>query len=406
MNTKFAASAIGVLLWVGCLSAYGQQAAAPSQRMLPQCSGQVARLPGSIAGPCKPVSTGTQTQQLSNDLLSNNLSRDDSGAVYVEFAVPGSTCEAAFARCTTPVAINQSGAVTGYYADATAALHGFVRAASGAITTFDGPGATCSNGSTCTIPVGINQQGAITGFYCDANTCHGFLRDPGGTVTAFDPPGSVFTLFYTGGINAAGVVTGTYYDVNFRAHGFLRSPSGAFTSFDALNSVNGTVPTGINDAGEVVGSFYDANFASLGFVRAPDGTMVTVAPTGSIYTSPNAINLEGTITGSWQDANIVIHGFLRSSDGTLTTFDVPGAYQTEPSAIDPAGTITGYFEEAKGFHGFVRASDGTITTFDPPGSAEPESLTFANGINAAGVVTGWYIDPSFIGYGFLRMPTQ
>jgi uncharacterized membrane protein len=378
---------------------------AVTQRMLPRCSGQASRLPGSIAGPCKPALAGKQTQPLSNDLPSNEISRNDDGAVYVEFVVPGSTCEASFSRCTTPVAINQSGAVTGFYADTNAALHGFVRAASGAFTTFDGPGATCSNGSTCTSPVGINQQGAITGFYCDAVTCHGFLRAPGGTVTAFDPPGSVFTESYTGGINAAGVITGTYYDVNFRAHGFLRTPSGAFTSFDALDSVNGTVPTGINDAGEIVGSFYDANFMSLGFVRAPDGTMATLAPTGSIYTSPNAINLEGTITGSWQDANLVIHGFSRSRDGTLTTFDVPGSSETGPSAIDPAGTITGTFEESRGIHGFVRATDGTFTTFDPPGSAEPESFTFANGINSGGVITGWYIDPSFLGYGFLRIPT-
>jgi hypothetical protein len=98
---------------------------------------------------------------------------------------------------------------------------------------------------------------------------------------------------------------------------------------------------------------------------------------------------------------------LRSSDGTLTTFDVPGSRgETEPGAINLAETVTGNFFDAAGdLHGFVRANDGTFTTFDPPGSAEPDSYTFANGINAAGVITGWYIDPSFIGYGFLRMPT-
>ena len=106
MNTKFAARAIGVLLWVGCLSAYAQQAAAPSQRMLPQCSGQASRLPGSVAGPSKLVLAGAQTQPPSNDLLSNGLPRHDDGAVYVEFVVPGSTCEASVVRCTTPVAIN------------------------------------------------------------------------------------------------------------------------------------------------------------------------------------------------------------------------------------------------------------------------------------------------------------
>ena len=374
-----------------------------TQRTQPQCSGQASRLPGSIAGPCKPVLAGTQTQQLSND-----LPRHDDGAIYVEFVVPGSTCEASFPRCTTPVAINLFGAVTGYYADTNAALHGFVRAPDGTITTFDGPGATCPYYfSFCTWPVGINLQGAITGFYCDAVTCHGFLRAPGGTIIAFDPPGSVFTFVYTGGINSAGVITGEYYDANGVEHGFLRAPRGTFTSFDAPGAVNGTWPSGINDAGEVVGTYYDTNYAGHGFLRAPDGTINTFDPTGSIYTSANAINLEGAITGSWADASGVTHGFLRSRYGTFTTFDVPGSmYQTVPSAIDPAGTITGYFQEASGLHGFVRANDGTFTTFDPPGSEEPYSFTIANGINPAGVITGWYIDPSFIGYGFLRIPIR
>jgi hypothetical protein len=399
MNRKFAAWTIGILLWVGCLSAYAQQAAAPSQRTLPQCSGQASRLPGSIAGPCKPVLAGTQTQQLSND-----LPRHDDGAIYVEFVVPGSTCEASFPRCTTPVAINLFGAVTGYYADTNASLHGFVRTPFDTITTFDGPGATCPDYfSVCTSPVGINLEGAITGYYCDAVTCHGFLRAPGGTIIAFDPPGSVLT--FTGGINLEGVITGEYFDANFVGHGFLRAPRGTFTSFDAPGAVNGTSPTGISDAGEIVGIYLDANSVSHGFVRAPDGTITTFDPTGSINTAANAINLEGAITGSWQDASPVTHGFLRSRYGTITTFDVPGSMgQTVPTAIDPAGTITGYFEEAKGFHGFVRANDGTFTTFDPPGSEEPHSETLSYGINPAGVITGWYIDPSFLGHGFLRIP--
>jgi predicted membrane protein len=370
------------------------------QRMLPACSGQANRLPGKIIGTCKPVSAGTQPQQHSNDFPGH-----DDGAIYVEFVVPGSTCEASFPRCTTPVAINLFGAVTGYYADTNASLHGFVRGPLGAITTFDGPDATCSSYfSVCTNPVGINLQGSITGFYCDAVTCHGFLRPPGGTIIAFDPPGSTFTYFNTGGINLAGVITGSYYDANFLEHGFLRSPRGTFTSFDAPGGVNGTTPTGINDAGDVVGFYYDVNFVAHGFLRAPDGTTTTFDPTGSIYTSANAINLEGAITGSWQDASDAIHGFLRSRDGTLTTFDVPGSDQTEPGAIDPAGTITGFYGASGGLHGFVRANDGTFTTFDPPGSAEPAAFTFADGINPAGVITGWYIDPSDIGHGFLRIP--
>jgi hypothetical protein len=39
---------------------------------------------------------------------------------FVTFDVPGSACQASFARCTTPVSINQAGSVTGSYTDANA----------------------------------------------------------------------------------------------------------------------------------------------------------------------------------------------------------------------------------------------------------------------------------------------
>jgi len=53
-------------------------------------------------------------------------------------------------------------------------------------TTFDAPN------SIATQPVAINQQGAITGFYADANNVnHGFVRAVDGTITTFDAPGAV-----------------------------------------------------------------------------------------------------------------------------------------------------------------------------------------------------------------------
>src|SRR5262249_22957201 len=48
-------------------------------------------------------------------------------ATFITFDVPGSTCLPPFPFCTTPVAINPDGTITGFYADANAALHGFLR---------------------------------------------------------------------------------------------------------------------------------------------------------------------------------------------------------------------------------------------------------------------------------------
>ena len=326
-------------------------------------------------------------------------------ATYVVFDVPGSTCEGFFPFCTTPVAINPAKTVTGFYADTNGALHGFVRASDGTITTFDGPGATCVSplvGSfTCTVPVGINPAGTITGFYCDAVTCHSFLRAPDGTFTPFDPPGSVLAAAFlppAGGINPAGAITGGYADVNFQFHGFLRAPDGTFTAFDSPGAVNGTFPSAINPAGTITGNYEDANFVSHGFVRATDGTITTFDLPGSSFTVVTSITPAGAIVGSYQDAiTLFVHGFLRAADGTFTTFDPPGSIQTGVSAINAAGEIVG---NALG-HGFLRAKDGAFTVFEPPGAVT--GFTNALAINPAGVITGWYCS-TITCQGFLRIP--
>ena len=110
--------------------------------------------------------------------------------------------------------------------------HGFLRAPDGTITTFDPPG------SIYTVPTSINPSGAITGYYQDASQgWHGFLRATDGTLTTFDPPGSA-TVTYTFSINPAGAIAGEYldYDADGKSvvHGFLRAPDGTFTIFQQL----------------------------------------------------------------------------------------------------------------------------------------------------------------------------
>jgi hypothetical protein len=71
-----------------------------------------------------------------------------------------------------PNSINAAGVIAGNYYGC-GAEHGFVRDRDGKLTTFDPPG------STSTQPTSINDAGAITGFYADASgVTHGFLRSP------------------------------------------------------------------------------------------------------------------------------------------------------------------------------------------------------------------------------------
>ena len=77
-------------------------------------------------------------------------------------------------------------------------------------TTFDAPGAGTGYGQG-TPASGINPAGAITGWYLDASAVyHGFVRARDGTITTFDAVGSNGTL--ANGINAARAITG-FYDV-------------------------------------------------------------------------------------------------------------------------------------------------------------------------------------------------
>jgi hypothetical protein len=70
------------------------------------------------------------------------------------------------------------GEITGQYIDSNGVNHGFVRSPSGAITTFDAPGAGTGAGQG-TLPETPNMFGVITGQYIDANNVHyGFLRTP------------------------------------------------------------------------------------------------------------------------------------------------------------------------------------------------------------------------------------
>ena len=132
---------------------------------------------------------------------------------------------------TFPAGINLFGAIEGDYVDAGNVSHGFVRAPSGTIYTFDAPGADVTPGDNGgTYPQSINLFGAISGYYRDANSVyHGFVRDASGAIRSFEAPGADTTPgsnngTYPSGMNDAGAITGAYYDPQSIAHGFLLIP--------------------------------------------------------------------------------------------------------------------------------------------------------------------------------------
>jgi hypothetical protein len=80
------------------------------------------------------------------------------------------------------------------------------------------------------------------------------------TYVTFAPPGAQGTSPVA--INAAGQITGSYFDANSATHRFVRATDGTITSFDAPGSI-GTFPKVITPQGLIVGTYFDANSARL-----------------------------------------------------------------------------------------------------------------------------------------------
>lgn len=338
------------------------------------------------------------------------------------------------------VLLNDLGEITGYYMDVNNVVHGFIRSPEGKFTTFDAPGADTSPQPSPfslvgTIPTGINDAGAITGYYVDASgNDHGFLRSPEGVFTTFDVTGGIVGTTVPIALNLEGAIVGYDLDQNGVFNGWLRRPDGTFTMWVGpggcdISPANGCYGTGalaINVLGTISGHDEDnsGNFVSHVLVRSAQGKF-------SVYTDPAAgtafdtgtgcpacatpINLFGAIAGLYIDQNYVVHGFLRGPEGAFTNFDVPGA---GPSGIDcfadcvlglnDWGAITGFYPDANSvWHGFVRSPEGTITSFDAPGADETigdNNGTYAYSINDAGVITGSYQDSNNVFHGFVMLP--
>ena len=350
-----------------------------------------------------------------------------SGPTFTTFDCPGAGTGAL--QGTGGISINKAGAITGFcvLAGSGDIAHGFVRAAGGAVTVFDAPGAgTVKHEGT--FPSSINTGGVITGMVSDANSVyHGFVRTAAGAITNFDAPGAKLDLdagTIPMSINTAGTITGMYRDPNLVYHGFVRTTDGTIKSFDAPGAgtgyIQGTQPLSINTAGTITGYYRDANYVDHGFVRTAGGTISTIDAPGA-GTNPGqvkgikfqgtvaiSINAGGVITGASADPSYAVHGFVRAANGTISEFDVPGAggagtFGTISGSLNTWGGIAGVYQGTNGvFHGFQRTPDGTITSFDDPSAGTTGMFPGTAGvsINDSWVITGVYSDPNSVFHGF------
>jgi hypothetical protein len=119
------------------------------------------------------------------------------------------------------------------------------------------------------------------------------------------------------------------------------------------------------------------------------------------YDFSNGINASGQITGEYQVGGEA-HSFLYSG-GTYTTIDDPLGVATYAQAINDAGQIAGWYADSSGLaHGFPY-SGSTYTTIDDP-LATPGGGTYTFAINTSGQLTGFYQDSSGTSHAFLATP--
>jgi len=91
---------------------------------------------------------------------------------------------------------------------------------------------------------------------------------------------------------------------------------------------------------------------------------------------------------------------VRSATGQMTTFDPTGSISTTPTTVNAAGVISGYWiDSTRAVHGFVRDAAGGIASFDVPGATD----TFVLGMNLNGGITGYSFDTSGQ-HGFVMQP--
>jgi len=260
--------------------------------------------------------------------------------------------------------------------------------------------------------------------------------------STIDVPGALATSAQ--GINAAGDVSGSYVDANFRNHGFVLR-AGNFTTID-YPGADGTNVEGIGPDGDVVGTHWsngEEATAFHGFRRTRGGSFESVHYTSHLYEIPQRVLPDGSVlgcrhdhdlmgsmkgiaigrvdtsengafasmnNGATPDRRLIVglytnmmagrqEGFM-ISDGVFTPFVIPGSLSTAAWDVNPSGEIVGVYRTATGPHGFVMNNEG-YRSIDFPGA----TATRVFGINARGDVVGAYVAGG-VTHGFVARRTQ
>jgi hypothetical protein len=275
---------------------------------------------------------------------------------------------------------------------------------SGAVTGYSGDnGFIYSDGTYTTLRVddfgsAINDSGEvlIASAYRGSDF-YGYLYSAR-TYTRIKYPRTGSKPTYGLGLNGTGEVAGYYEGAKGVYSGFVFS-GGAYTRIVYPGS-HGTTVAGIDASGDVAGSYtIGRDNKSYGFIDSGGAYTTINAPGSKGTTVIKGMSASGAVWGDYDDGK---HVFVYSG-GTYTPIDVAGSTGTTVTGVNASGVVVGYYVSGSTDYGFVD-DGGTYTTIDVSGSTN----TYVEGINNSGQLTGYYSTYSsstgVADYGFIATP--
>jgi probable HAF family extracellular repeat protein len=256
-------------------------------------------------------------------------------------------------------------------------------------------------GAVSTVANGINNAGVIVGSYQDLNNAfHGYILD-GSNLTVLDDPNGTDTTASDLNPNGTISVVGEYKNSAGHFVGF-KYQDGVYTDIPGPPGAISSAANDINDSGVIVGSYTDANNSTRAFMLK-DGNYTTLGVDMAIVTIASGVNNKGYVTVWSVDG---LSGITQSRaynyrTGTYQLINVPDATDSLALDINDAGDVSYQWTDSNLLsHGAV-LHEGTYYKFDYPGAAS----TFAQGINGNLQVVGGYeavANGPFSGFEALR----
>jgi probable HAF family extracellular repeat protein len=257
-------------------------------------------------------------------------------------------------------------------------------------------------GGTFSMALGINNSGQVVGVASksgDAAT-HAFLYSNGNTIDLGTLGG---TNSQATAISDAGQIVGwSNTSGNLYTHAFVYS-GGKMGDLGTLGGANSQA-NALNDKGQITGAAFDTsdNFEAFLF---SGGKMIRLGSLGGTYSEGFGINLSGQVVGqSTTSGDTAKHAFLYS--GVMTDLGTLGGPNSQALAINDSGTIVGQADlNAFQTDAFIYSA-GRMTDLNrllPAGSGW--LLWSATGINNAGQIVGYGINPQGYEHAYLLTPS-